>query len=216
MNWKQVDKLEFTDKELEIINFYCADEMFRLKKICNPLLAINKVKRMNYDDLYSDALKVLIESVKDYDGEKAKFETYLIGNIKRSFYDWMRDSLRWKRCNLQTDEKGHKKFSENGLPIPIYNLSFDCPTDEGKYLKDIVPDKNSLEYDTEFSPEMKEYLARLSKIQRMIITYLSEGYLPEEIQEILHINDKTYKDNYKTIMDEKNLRIIRVLTVGGR
>ena len=216
MNWKQVDKLEFTDKELEIINFYCADEMYKLKKICNPLLAINKVKRMNYDDLYSDALKVLIESVKDYDGEKAKFETYLTGNIKRSFYDWMRDSLRWKRCNLQTDEKGHKKFSENGLPIPIYNLSFDCPTDEGKYLKDIVPDKNSLEYDTEFSPEMKEYLARLSKIQRMIITYLNEGYLPEEIQEILHINDKTYKDNYKTIMDEKNLRIIRVLTVGGR
>lgn len=41
MNWKQVDKLEFTDKELEIINFYCADEMFRLKKICNPLLATN-------------------------------------------------------------------------------------------------------------------------------------------------------------------------------
>ena len=216
MNWKQVDKLEFTDKELEIINFYCVDEMCRLKKICNPLLAINKVKKMNYDDLYSDALKVLIESVKDYDGEKAKFETYLIGNIKRSFYDWMRDSLRWKRCNLQTDEKGHKKFGENGLPIPIYNLSFDYPTDDGEYLKDIVPDKNSLEYDAEFSSEMKKYLARLSKIQRMIITYLSEGYLPEVIQEMLHINEKTYKDNYKTIMDEKNLRIIRVLTVGGR
>lgn len=216
MNWKQVDKLEFTDKEMEIINFYCANKMYRLKKICNPLLAINKVKKMNYDDLYSDALKVLIESVKDYDGEKAKFETFLIGNIKRSLFDWIRDSLRWKRCNLQTDEKGNKKLNENGLPIPVYDLSFDFPTDDGEYLlKDIIPDKSSLEYDTEFSPEMKKYLSRLSKIQRMILTYLCEGYLPEEIQGILHINESIYKDNYKAIMDEKNLRIIRTL-LGGR
>lgn len=215
MNWKQVDKLEFTDKEMEIINFYCANKMYKLKKICNPLLVTNKVKRMNYDDLYSDALKVLVESVKDYDGEKAKFETFLIGNIKRSFYDWIRDSLRWKRCNLQTDEKGHKKLNENGLPIPVYDLSFDFPTDDGEYLKDIVPDKSSLEYDTEFSPEMKKYLSRLSKIQRIILAYLTEGYLPEEIQEMLHINETTYKDNHKAIMDEKNLKIIRVL-LGGR
>ena len=63
--------------------------------------------------------------------------------------------------------------------------------------------------------EMKEYLSRLSRIQRIILTYLSEGYLPKEIQEMLHINETTYKDNYKAIMNEKNLRIIRTL-LGGR
>lgn len=216
MNWKQVDKLEFTDEEMELINFYCANEMHELKKICNPLFRKNKVKYMNYDDLYSDALKVLIESVKDYDGQKAKFETYLAGNIKRSLFDYMRDSLRWKRCNLQTDKNGNKELDENGLPIPIYNLSFDCPNEEGNSLKDIIPDKNSFEYEPEFSPEMKKYLSRLSKIQRMIITYLGEGYFPEEIQKMLDITNNTYKDNLKAIMDEKNLKIIRVFTVGGR
>ena len=209
MNWKQVDKLEFTDKELEIINFYCADEMFRLKKICNPLLSINKVKRMNYDDLYSDALKVLIESVKDYDGEKAKFETYLIGNIKRSFYDWMRDSLRWKRCNLQIDEKGHKKFGKNGLPIPIYNLSFDYPTDDGEYLKDIVPDtKNYLGDEIEFSPKMKQYLHSLSDEQLEVVYLIMEGQEQENIKEILNLTQSEFNNRMNGIKAYENISIL--------
>lgn len=209
MNWKQVDKLEFTDKELEIINFYCVDEMCRLKKICNPLLAINKVKKMNYDDLYSDALKVLIESVKDYDGEKAKFETYLIGNIKRSFYDWMRDSLRWKRCNLQTDEKGHKKFGENGLPIPIYNLSFDYPTDDGEYLKDIVPDtKNYLEDEIELSPKVKQYLHSLSNDQLEVTYLIMEGQSQENIKEILNLTQSEFNNRMNGIKAYENISIL--------
>lgn len=209
MNWKQIDKLEFTEKEMEVINFYCADEMFRLKKICNPLLAINKVKRMNYDDLYSDALKVLIESVKDYDGEKAKFETYLIGNIKRSFYDWMRDSLRWKRCNLQTDEKGHKKFGKNGLPIPIYNLSFDYPTDDGEYLKDIVPDtKNYLEDEIEFSPKVKQYLHSLSNDQLEVAYLIMEGQSQENIKEILNLTQSEFNNCMNGIKAYENISIL--------
>lgn len=210
MNWKQVDKLEFTDKELEIINFYCADEMYKLKKICNPLLAINKVKRMNYDDLYSDALKVLIESVKDYDGERAKFETYLTGNIKRSFYDWMRDSLRWKRCNLQTDEKGHKKFGKNGLPIPIYNLSFDYPTDDGEYLKDIVPDtKNYLENEeVEFSPKMEKYLHSLSDEQLEVVYLIMEGQEQENIKEILNLTQSEFNNCMNGIKAYENISIL--------
>ena len=31
MNWKQIEKLEFTDEEMEIINFYCENEMRELK-----------------------------------------------------------------------------------------------------------------------------------------------------------------------------------------
>lgn len=209
MNWKQVDKLEFTDKELEIINFYCDDEMYKLKKICNPLLSINKVKRMNYDDLYSDALKVLIESVKDYDGERAKFETYLTGNIKRSFYDWMRDSLRWKRCNLQTDEKGHKKFGKNGLPIPIYNLSFDYPTDDGEYLKDIVPDtKNYLEDEIELSPKVKQYLHSLSNDQLEVTYLIMEGQSQENIKEILNLTQSEFNNCMNGIKAYENISIL--------
>ena len=62
---------------------------------------------------------------------------------------------------------------------------------------------------------MKEYLSRLSKLQRKILDYLTKGYSQEEIQEILHISSSLYRDNLKNIMDEKNLKIIRVL-IGGR
>ena len=209
MNWKQITKLEFTEEEIEIINFYCDDEMYRLKKICNPLLKINKVKNMNYDDLYSDALKVLIESVKDYDGKKAKFETYLAGNIKRSLFDYMRDSLRWKRCNLQMGKNGDKKLDENGLPIPIYNLSFDYPNEDGDSLKDIIPDtKNYLEDEIEFSPKVKQYLHSLSNDQLEVAYLIMEGQSQENIKEILNLTQSEFNNCINGIKAYENISIL--------
>ena len=71
MNWKQITKLEFTDKELEIINFYCADELRELKKVCFPIIKQKDgVSGKDYDDLIDVALMTLIEVVKDYNSEK--------------------------------------------------------------------------------------------------------------------------------------------------
>lgn len=209
MNWKQVTKLEFTEEEMKIINFYCSNEMHRLKKICNPLFRKNKVKYMNYDDLYSDALKVLIESIKDYDGQKAKFETYLTGNIKRSLFDYMRDSLRWKRCNLQMDKNGGRKLDENGLPIPIYNLSFDCPNKDGDSLKDIIPDtKNYLGDEAEFSPKMEEYLHSLSNDQLEVAYLIMEGQSQENIKEILNLTQSEFNNCMNGIKAYENISIL--------
>lgn len=224
MNWKQVEKLKFTDEEMEIINFYCKDEMRELKRICN--IIINKkyidIDKEYYDDLYSDALIVLMESTKDYNGNKASFRTYLTGNINRSFIDWFRDNCcRAKRKPLLLDSKGRivKMLDENGNEKPVYlkTVSFDEPIDRDEYsLIDTVPGKMDVkEDDFEYSKQMKEYLSRLSKLQRKILDYLIKGYSQEEIQEILHISSNSYRDNFKNIMDEKNLKIIRVL-IGGR
>lgn len=209
MNWKQITKLEFTEEEMEIINFYCDDEMYRLKKICNPLFRKNKVKYMNYDDLYSDALKVLIESVKDYDGQKAKFETYLAGNIKRSLFDYMRDSLRWKRCNLQMGKNGGRELDDNGLPIPIYNLSFDCPNKDGDSLKDIIPDtKNYLGDEAEFSPKMEKYLHSLSDEQLEVACLIMEGQSQENIKEILNLTQSEFNNCMNGIKAYENISIL--------
>ena len=103
---------------------------------------------------------------------------------------------------------------ENGNIVFIPDFSLDAPTEECLSMFERISSSYNLEdkiFKEEYSKKMKEYLSRLSKIQRMILVYLSEGYLPEEIQEMLHINETIYKDNHKAIMDEKNLRIIRSL-----
>lgn len=224
MNWKQVDKLEFTDKELEIINFYCENEMRELKKYCRNLFLLKSgVDEKYYDDVYSEALIVLIESIKDFNGEKAKFNTFLSGNLRRSFSTWYRDNFyRTTRSHLLLDDKGKivQVEDKNGKKKPVYLkvLSLDYPTEDGGEFKDVIPGETDVkvkEDDFEYSSEMKEYLSRLSKLQRKILDYLTKGYSQEEIQEILHISSSLYRDNLKNIMDEKNLKIIRVL-IGGR
>ena len=81
---------------------------------------------MDYDDLLSDGLKVLCESVTSYDPTKgAKFETFLIGNIKKSYSDWRRDQMRQKRCNYLTDKHGNIIYDEDGEKIIIQNISLD-------------------------------------------------------------------------------------------
>lgn len=190
MNWKQIDKLSFTEDEMKMIDYYCKDNMRQLKKICNPLITNKNVAQMEYDDLYSNALNVLIESVKDYNGDKSKFTTYLIGNLNRSFYDWTRDKLRWKRCNLETDENGKVKKDGSGLPIPIKNIPLDAPNDDGvDWSEKIIVEENN---NNEYSSGFIKYMNSLSKREKEIAKLIIQGYQLNEIQDILHIPEKKF------------------------
>lgn len=190
MDWKQISKLDFTEDEMKIVDYYCKDNMRQLKKVCIPLITNKNVAQMEYDDLYSDALNVLIESVKDYKGDKSKFSTYLIGNIKRSFYDWTRDRLRWKRCNLETDENGKVKKDGSGLPIPIKNIPLDAPNDDGiDWSEKIVVEENN---NNEYSSGFIKYMNSLSKREKEIAKLIMQGYQLNEIQDILHIPEKKF------------------------
>lgn len=190
MKWNQISKLEFTEDEMKIVTYYCKDDMKQLKKICDPLIANKNVTQMEYDDLYSNALNVLIESVKDYNSNKSKFFTYLIGNIKRSFYDWTRDRLKWKRCNLETDENGKVKKDGSGLPIPIKNIPLDAPNDDGiNWSEKIVVEENN---NNEYSSGFIRYMNSLSKREKEIAELIIQGYQLSEIQDILHISEKKF------------------------
>ena len=209
MKWNQISKLEFTEDEMKIVTYYCKDDMKQLKKICDPLIANKNVAQMEYDDLYSNALNVLIESVKDYNGNKSKFFTYLIGNIKRSFYDWTRDRLKWKRCNLETDENGKVKKDGSGLPIPIKNIPLDAPNDDGvDWSEKIESDfniENESDLDFETDDRVEEFLNTLSKIQEKILRLKMANYTAEDIQQKLNISNGEYIKAINSIKMNKNL-----------
>ena len=193
--WKKLTE----EQHIEMLNFYCKDNMRELRKFCDPIINqfMSKygISDMNRDDLYGVAVDTLADSISKYNEEKSQFSTFLDGNLKRKFLQWLRDSRRRCRCNIMRDENGNK--------IVIPDLSFDIPNDDGLYLKDIVSSGESIEdriiVTEEYSPEMKKYLSALSNVQFKILEMLSDGYEEDEIKEKLHIGTMLYKDSINGI-----------------
>lgn len=202
---------KLNEKQMEIIYDYCNNNMKKLKMVCYPIIIrTGGISEKDHDDIFSLAQLLLYKAVEKYDENNAKgasFNTFFYNILSRRLYaTYIRDKNRKCRSNMIEDENGNIVF------IPDFSL--DAPTEECLSMFERISSSYNLEdkiFKEEYSKKMKEYLSRLSKIQRMILVYLSEGYLPEEIQEMLHINETIYKDNHKAIMDEKNLRIIRSL-----
>lgn len=191
------------------------NDMYKLNKICRYLIFKKNVPSVFYDDLYSIGRLTFAESIKKYDTSKdCKFETYLIGNIWRAFYDWTRDNMRWKRCNFQTDKDGKIMQDENGDPIIISDMPLDAPTDDGIDLCERIASdfkiEDNLSEEIGFSSDDKieKYLSRLSKRQRKIVLLLADGYSQDEIRELLHISKKEYTDSLLSIRAYENIRIL--------
>lgn len=63
----------------------------------------------------------------------------------------------------------------------------------------------------EWRPEVKEYLAKLSPLQRKIAFLLSDENTPEEICEELHITMKHFENSVKRILSDERIRPLRPL-----
>lgn len=199
------------EEEKALFDKYCGNNMKEIRKICYPLIQKSNIPMSEHDDIYSDAQKVVMESVKSYDkNKKCSFNTYFIGNMKRSFKDWSRDKNRWKRRNLET-ENGKLKKDENGHTIPIQNISLDVETEDGIDLAEKIACVENNNDEEELSPQMEEYLNGLSKVQRKILFLLSDGYTKDEIISMLKIDNFLYNDSMMAIKNEKNKRKIQML-----
>ena len=154
------------------------------------------VPQSEYDDLISDALKVLMESVLSYNKEKGSFQTYLVGNIKRSFYDWTRDKTRAKRCNLVRDENGKPIKDENGKTIKLSDISFDLEDEEGVNIAEKIPSKFDVEQECNISfdeeDKVGEFLKTLSNMEKNILVLKMQGNSVGQIINKLQITNREY------------------------
>lgn len=206
--------MELTPQKKEIIEYYHKDNMAQLKKICDPIIFRKGVSQMEWDDLYSVASDTLLESLETYDENKgSQFRTYLTGNINRAFYDWTRDRRRSKRCNLLI-ENGKIVKDKDDNPIVIPDIPIDAPTEDGINLSEKIASNFDIEAELDgeigisSDSKMEKYLNRLSKKQRKIAVYLSEGYKPSEIREVLHITEKEYADCIKGMQSYEYIKIL--------
>ena len=221
----EINYSDLTEEQLDIINEYCENNMKKLKIVCYLVWGKKGLPYMYHDDLYDDAMKVLVESVISYNPDNnTKFKTYLMNNINLSQREWYRNThLRAKRNNLELDENGKIKKDENGNPIIIKNISIDSHTEDGVDLYDKVSSDFEVEHGIEdfsftsledileeCSQEMREYLnIKLSKLQRKILELIINDFSKEKIMETLNIDSALYLDSIAAITSNKNTRKLR-------
>lgn len=182
---------------MAVVNSYMENDMRKLKKICHKVW-YGKFDRSDYDELYDVAVDCLIETLITYNNEKARLETFLVGNIMRKTSTWMRDNkYRLKRQNLLKDENGKLILDEKGNPQIVMNVSLDMNTDEVINIKDNLPSRENVEkeiFSEEYTDKVELYLQQLPRKQERVARLLSQQYAKDEILEILHITASEYND----------------------
>lgn len=209
MNNKQIQQIRDDKQKQQIVDDYCADNMRKLKKICGR--NIRKVcgdSNLDEDDLYDVAVDVLISVVVRYDETKqCKFETFLKTSIQKKIDTYIRDTkYRYKRSNIFKDADGRLVHVPN---VSIYKENEDDVNlveklDSGYRIEEELLKKNG-DLHTE---KWKKFLRRLSKKQQKIAIFLSDGYKPLEIREILHITEKEFSDHIAIIKEYENISVL--------
>lgn len=198
-----------------LIHYYCDDFYKRLRHICKKIWG-GKVDNYEEDELIDDAVEVLMEAVNTYKTDsKAKFETYLTGNISRSSYSWFRDN-KYTGCrnNLARDGNGKIIYEEiNGKkrPIRIDSVSFDMDNDETQNLKETLSSKINIEdilIAEEYTDKVELYLSNLPKRVRGVAKLFSQEYNRDEIMELLHITEQQLLDCMKILKSYEYISLL--------
>lgn len=211
-----------SSQQLEWINEYCVNDMSKLKKISYNAFFRYGIPAHEHDELYDDAMNVLMESVINFDSSQgASFKTYLINNIKKSVIDWYRDNYqRCKRKNLLTDKNGKiVKVDKNGnvtdddkgKPVIIPDTSFDAPTEEDNDLVEKIASDFNVEDKSEFDfsadEKVDNFIDSLPRIQKNILLMRMENVPADNIKQKLNISDREYSSAMKSIKINKGLSV---------
>lgn len=211
-----------SSQQLKWINEYCANDMSKLKKISYNAFFRYGIPAHEHDELYDDAMNVLMESVVNFDSSQgASFKTYLINNIKKSVIDWYRDNYqRGKRKNLLTDKNGkivkvdkdgNVTDDGKGKPVIISDTSFDAPTEEDNDLAERIASNFNIEDKSEFDfsadEKVDNFIESLPKIQKNILLMRMENVPADNIKQKLNISDREYNSAMKSIKINKGLSV---------
>lgn len=170
------------------------------KRLCTMIDKI--LFKLKFDaersDFYSLGSEIFLDALCRYD-ETQDFNGFLYSCLVNKFKTEMTKRNRQKR-------KADKDA-----------ISIDTPVgdeDSSSTLGDVIADKSTIEkeiFDNReegYSKEMRNYLSRLSNLQREVLRLISIGFMPSEILEELHINQKMYEDCYNAIHSYKNISIL--------
>lgn len=187
----------------KILEDYIGNDMKKIRKICKKIISKTNVPDGYLEEYYDKAVDVLMESMNTYDESRnCKFSTYFYGNLVRRTGTWIRDCMRFKRCNLETDSNGKIKRDKVGNPIVIPDMSINMQIDldEDYTLENSIASDFNLEGEIinrlhPTTDKIEMYKSNLSYKQQKAVDLICDGYTQDEIIEELNITEREYKDN---------------------
>lgn len=202
----------------ETIQWLFENDSKEMKKICNKyMMKFGGISRMDYDDFYSQVGWDVSVASKNYEPNPEKsFKEFIYGVIKLAVWKQMTHRNRGKRQLIVekeiVDETGNIVIIKEYIPT----VSLDAPVGEegGMTVGEMLSHKSTTESDffeereDVYSPKMDKYLNKLSSLQREVLRLISIGFMPSEIIDELHINQKMYEDCYNAIHSYRNTKVL--------
>lgn len=182
----------------KILKMYYADNAWKLHRMVDGILSqFGGLADKDMDDFYSLANEIFVEVMAKYDGAQS-FESFLYSCLSNRIKTEMTKRNREKRRADRT---------AISLDMPVGE---DGETTVGDMLVGTFDmERELLEKDGErYSQRMRQYLARLSGLQKEVLCMKTEGYSPDEIRERLHISGKQYADCRAAIRSYRNISVL--------
>lgn len=186
----------------KIINDYYKNNAKKLHIMVDKVLFKLKFVDVDKEDFYSLSNEIFVDVIRRYD-YKQDFDGFLYSCLYKKFCTEMTKRGRQKR---QADK------NSISIDAPI------CDGDETFTMGDMIASEKTIESELfeeeskdEWSEEVKEYLKRLSPLQRKIAFLLSDKNTPQEICEELHITMKHFENSMKRILADERIKPLRAL-----
>ncbi len=189
-------------KDLAMLQPYCENDMRKLKRMSESIfMKFNEpLAKADYDDFYSIANITLWQAYNSYDPDIGiKFEAFLYSCLQKKFKTELVNRHRQKRI-LNQFAVSLDAVSGNDEE---YSL-MDCIASDFDTFDEVLKRQER----EQFQDKVRQYISRLSKKQANILSLLTDGYKPGEIQQILKMSPIEYADNLCII---KNYEIVKIL-----
>ena len=185
------------EKHEDLVDLYFKNDGKVLYSLIDKVLFKLKFD-VEKSDFYSLGSEIFLDALCRYD-ETQDFNGFLYSCLMNKFKTEMTRRNRQKR---QCDNN---------------SISIDTPIgdEDGNFtIGDTIPSKSTIEKEffeereEGYSKEMRRYLGRLSDLQKEVLRLISIGFMPSEILEELHINQKMYEDCYQAIHSYRNISVL--------
>ena len=185
------------EKHKDLVDLYFKNDGKVLYGLIDKVLFKLKFDVEN-SDFYSLGNEIFLDALCRYDGTQ-DFNGFLYSCLTNKFKTEMTRRNRKKR-----------QCDNNSISIDTH-----IGDDDGNYtIGDTIASKSTIEKEffeqreDGYSREMCRYLGRLSDLQREVLRLISIGFMPSEILEELHINQKMYEECYQAIHSYRNISVL--------
>lgn len=180
-----------------LITYYENNAKKLHKMVDKILLKFGGLSDKDMDDFYSLANEIFVDAMRRYDNTQS-FDGFL--------YSCLSNKIKTEMTRRNREKRKADRMS----------ISIDTPIgdDENLTIGDIIADKFTIEKqlfeenEEGYSRRMLLYLDKLSNLQKEVLKLNIAGYLPNEIKEELHINEKQYADCNAAIHSYRNVSVL--------